>query len=927
MSVKDNGSGEAVDSTSYDEIPPVIGDWEWKEFGSFESKMDRLGGALGISFFAVLLLTAFAAYETFNVDPGTWFRADYRWILTSAAGLAASLGVLMALRKSGLSREGRTSSEFRKSMLIILFNCVALASSAAVFIWIVYNWFEGTSSPRPDILYLGSTVGIALVMASLGISGKGTFFDRIASVSLAAVSAGIFLIPLAVEMSSSTEQNLVTSLYVIAAVASIMGGLVTMRTSRIRYRPEEPARRHGVLMGISILIAGAIAFYTDTLSDPSEFLVGVRWLIPPLVAFIVSILILIDSRSVGIVRGENIAFLAGMVSMLCLAVPALDMFGVMELEAVAWIYPLSLASVPLCMFAAFSIGRDRAKVPFLSMILTSIPAVSFLLVWLLGTFDGRTSLDMAWGYLGLYSAAFVLVFVSGLGIDSAVAKGEFERLARFLRIAFVVSFLVMAVAAYLVGREDMADHSGYLHAVMWLLPLMLGIGASSVMTIATASPEKGRPMWPVPLVLSVVSLFLLVVLVLMGADGFLYDFAPQASTLDDSPVFMSYVPMVSFSSLVFGTFLISLAIGLARNCTWIDVLLTGLTGLGAGMAIYMSTLISIFDLAKPPVDTVPSVGSLLAAAALVFFSYHLLHTMYSNALVTREKISINLKHGAKISKQVMRNPMGAIGIGILVFFVAIAIIGPSLAPEKILDPSANGSFERLLPQSSEHWMGTDNKGFDIYSQLLYGARTSMIVGITAAMIASVLGAAIGLYSGYVGGWKDEAIMRLNDIVLSIPWLVLMIIIAAYLGEINLVGIILIIGLTGWSATARLVRAQVLSLRERQFVERAKAIGCSDGAIIRRHILPNSFPLVFANTILTVAVAILSEATLSFLRMRPNDVITWGAMLSYAFEASAFYIGLHWWIIAPGLCIVMVVLGFTLIGFALDEVLNPKLRKR
>jgi peptide/nickel transport system permease protein len=168
---------------------------------------------------------------------------------------------------------------------------------------------------------------------------------------------------------------------------------------------------------------------------------------------------------------------------------------------------------------------------------------------------------------------------------------------------------------------------------------------------------------------------------------------------------------------------------------------------------------------------------------------------------------------------------------------------------------------------------------------------------------------------------------LNDVVLSIPWLVLMIIIAAYMGEINLLGIILIIGLTGWSATARLVRAQVLSLRERQFVERARAIGCSDGAIIRRHILPNSFPLVFANTILTVAVAILSEATLSFLRMRPNDVVTWGAMLSEAFESSAFYIGLHWWIIAPGLCIVLVVLGFTLIGFALDEILNPKLRKR
>jgi len=111
------------------------------------------------------------------------------------------------------------------------------------------------------------------------------------------------------------------------------------------------------------------------------------------------------------------------------------------------------------------------------------------------------------------------------------------------------------------------------------------------------------------------------------------------------------------------------------------------------------------------------------------------------------------------------------------------------------------------------------------------------------------------------------------------------------------------------------------------VERAKAIGASDMNIIRRHIFPNTFPLVFANTILTVAVSILSEATLSFLGLRPEGEVTWGTMLSYASESSAFQIGLHWWILAPGLCIVVVVLGFTLLGYALDEVLNPKLRQR
>jgi peptide/nickel transport system permease protein len=184
-----------------------------------------------------------------------------------------------------------------------------------------------------------------------------------------------------------------------------------------------------------------------------------------------------------------------------------------------------------------------------------------------------------------------------------------------------------------------------------------------------------------------------------------------------------------------------------------------------------------------------------------------------------------------------------------------------------------------------------------------------------------------LYSGYVGGWRDEVLMRFNDILLSIPWLVLMILIAGMMGTINLTIIILIIGLTGWSGTARLVRAQVMSIRERMYVERAMAIGASDMHIIKAHILPNSFPLIFANTILTVAISILSEATLSFLRMRPQDTVTWGTMLSDAYNASAFNLGLHYWIVMPGICIVFLVLGFTLLGYALDEALNPRLRRR
>lgn len=291
-----------------------------------------------------------------------------------------------------------------------------------------------------------------------------------------------------------------------------------------------------------------------------------------------------------------------------------------------------------------------------------------------------------------------------------------------------------------------------------------------------------------------------------------------------------------------------------------------------------------------------------------------------------EKFRLSWKRTRKLTVQLLKNPMGFLGVSVLTFFILLAIFGPVIAPYKV-DIASSDLLNNYEHPSKDHWLGTDNFGLDIFSELLVGARTSMIVGVVSAMIASFLGAAVGLYSGYVGGWKDEVVMRLNDVVLSIPWLVLMIIVAAFIGKIDLTGIILIIGLTGWSTTARMVRAQVLSVRERQYVERAKSVGASDMSIIRRHIFPNTFPLVFANTILTVAVSILSEATLSFLGLRPAGVVTWGTMLSFASDSDAFESGLQGWILAPGLCIVAVVLGFTLLGYALDELLNPKLRHR
>jgi len=170
-------------------------------------------------------------------------------------------------------------------------------------------------------------------------------------------------------------------------------------------------------------------------------------------------------------------------------------------------------------------------------------------------------------------------------------------------------------------------------------------------------------------------------------------------------------------------------------------------------------------------------------------------------------------------------------------------------------------------------------------------------------------------------------MRVNDFFLSIPWLVLMIVIASIWGRQDLLAVIVVIGITGWSTTARIVRSQVLTLKTRQFVEHAKAIGSGDWHIIGKHIFPNVVPLIFANAILTVAISILSESTLSFLRLGPQDVETWGKILDDAFKYDAASAGPYAFIIMPGLCIVITVLGFTFVGYAMDEVLNPKLRER
>jgi peptide/nickel transport system permease protein len=265
---------------------------------------------------------------------------------------------------------------------------------------------------------------------------------------------------------------------------------------------------------------------------------------------------------------------------------------------------------------------------------------------------------------------------------------------------------------------------------------------------------------------------------------------------------------------------------------------------------------------------------------------------------------------------------GRIGLGLLGLFLFLAVFGTAIAPD---EPTAS-SLDVLSGISADHWLGTTENGEDVFSQLLAGAKVSIVVGFAAAAISAVLGATVGLLGGYFGGWTDRTLDAFENWFLVIPQIPLMIVLARLL-EPSLTVLIAVIGLTSWAGTGRIVRAQVLTLRERAFVERARALGASDGYIIRTHILPNTLPLIFANTVLIVAVAILSEAALAFLGLGDPTRISWGTMLENAFSSGAPSAGAWWYVIPPGLCITLLVLSVSILGYLFEEYVNPRLREQ
>ncbi|HCD41269.1 MAG: ABC transporter permease [Bacillota bacterium] len=234
--------------------------------------------------------------------------------------------------------------------------------------------------------------------------------------------------------------------------------------------------------------------------------------------------------------------------------------------------------------------------------------------------------------------------------------------------------------------------------------------------------------------------------------------------------------------------------------------------------------------------------------------------------------------------------------------------------------------EFYIPGTVHGLLGADHMGADLWTQLVYGTRISLSIGLSAAAISVAVGTAVGIISGYLGGVVDEFIMRIVDVLMAIPDLPILIILGALLGK-SVWNIVLLISAFAWMGTARLVRSQTLSLRERVFVEAAKASGASDAYVMIIHILPNVLPLVFAGMVLRIPSAILTEAALSFLGLGDPRVATWGRMLHNARGFGAFTTLAWWWLVPPGLAITFLSLAFVFIGNTVNEILNPRYRER
>jgi peptide/nickel transport system permease protein len=292
----------------------------------------------------------------------------------------------------------------------------------------------------------------------------------------------------------------------------------------------------------------------------------------------------------------------------------------------------------------------------------------------------------------------------------------------------------------------------------------------------------------------------------------------------------------------------------------------------------------------------------------------------------QERLLREIERARKFAAQVTRNKLALAGLVIIAVFVLMSIAAPLLVGAY---PAAVALGPTNQPPSSAHLLGTDKNGYDILTLLVYGGRVSLVIGFVSSAVAMLLGTSVGLLAGYYGRLTDQVLARATDFFLVIPWLPFAIVIVALLGP-TLSTIIIAIAVVSWPTTARVIRAQVLTIKERRFIERAKAIGAGNGHIIWRHILPNVLPLVWAEAVLTISSAVFTEAFLAFFGFTaadPGSPKSWGTIVNEAYQSSAAFRGMWWWLIPPGLLITVIVLGFAMLGYGLEEILNPPLKRR
>ncbi len=262
-----------------------------------------------------------------------------------------------------------------------------------------------------------------------------------------------------------------------------------------------------------------------------------------------------------------------------------------------------------------------------------------------------------------------------------------------------------------------------------------------------------------------------------------------------------------------------------------------------------------------------------------------------------------------LEKYLLKNTKAKIGIGIIVFFTLVAVFAPVIAPYE----ATQMDFVPWEAPSSEHWLGVNSYGQDIFSQVVYGTRVTISVGILAGLLTSFIGIFVGLLAGYKGGKTGEILMRIVDVFLVIPTLAFMIILAAFLPSMGIVNLIIIIGALNWLWMARSIRSQTLSEARREYVDAAKAQGMGTIEIMFKEILPNIIPVVTANMVMVVTQAMLTEATLSFLGLGDPSLISWGQMLSVSFDNNAILYNAWYWMLPPGFCIATLGFSFMLIG--------------